>query len=225
MVPELRVFPSILSARFENLGVQVQEAESAGCSGIHVDVMDGQFVPPITFGAPIVRAVRASTSLLIDVHMMAVDPSKHFKELAQAGANSITVHYEALTDVFEDLKQLECLGLRKSIAIRPETEVHSLYPFLERLDQVLIMSVEPGYGGQKFIPQTIGKLEVIKREISQRGLNVEIQVDGGINVDTIAGVAEAGTDIAVAGSALFNDSFRVEEGLKALTQALERNRD
>lgn len=225
MVPELRVFPSILSARFENLGVQVQEAESAGCSGIHVDVMDGQFVPPITFGAPIVRAVRASTSLLIDVHMMAVDPSKHFKELAQAGANSITVHYEALTDVFEDLKQLECLGLRKSIAIRPETEVHSLYPFLERLDQVLIMSVEPGYGGQKFIPQTIGKLEVIKREISQRGLNVEIQVDGGINVDTIAGVAEAGTDIAVAGSALFNDSFRVEEGLKALTQALEGNRD
>ena len=225
MVPELRVFPSILSARFENLGVQVQEAESAGCSGIHVDVMDGQFVPPITFGAPIVRAVRASTSLLIDVHMMAVDPSKHFKELAQAGANSITVHYEALTDVFEDLKQLECLGLRKSIAIRPETEVHSLYPFLERLDQVLIMSVEPGYGGQKFIPQTIGKLEVIKREISQRGLSVEIQVDGGINVDTIAGVAEAGTDIAVAGSALFNDSFRVEEGLKALTQALEGNRD
>ena len=225
MVPELRVFPSILSARFENLGVQVQEAESAGCSGIHVDVMDGQFVPPITFGAPIVRAVRASTSLLIDVHMMAVDPNKHFKELAQAGANSITVHYEALTDVFEDLKQLECLGLRKSIAIRPETEVHSLYPFLERLDQVLIMSVEPGYGGQKFIPQTIGKLEVIKREISQRGLNVEIQVDGGINVDTIAGVAEAGTDIAVAGSALFNDSFRVEEGLKALTQALEGNRD
>ena len=225
MVPELRVFPSILSARFENLGVQVQEAESAGCSGIHVDVMDGQFVPPITFGAPIVRAVRASTSLLIDVHMMAVDPSKHFKELAQAGANSITVHYEALTDVFEDLKQLECLGLRKSIAIRPETEVHSLYPFLERLDQVLIMSVEPGYGGQKFIPQTIGKLEVIKREISQQGLNVEIQVDGGINVDTIAGVAEAGTDIAVAGSALFNDSFRVEEGLKALTQALEGNRD
>ena len=224
-MPELRVFPSILSARFENLGVQVQEAESAGCSGIHVDVMDGQFVPPITFGAPIVRAVRASTSLLIDVHMMAVDPNKHFKELAQAGANSITVHYEALTDVFEDLKQLECLGLRKSIAIRPETEVHSLYPFLERLDQVLIMSVEPGYGGQKFIPQTIGKLEVIKREISQRGLNVEIQVDGGINVDTIAGVAEAGTDIAVAGSALFNDSFRVEEGLKALTQALEGNRD
>ncbi|MEC8912086.1 MAG: ribulose-phosphate 3-epimerase [Chloroflexota bacterium] len=219
------MFPSILSARFENLGVQVQEAESAGCSGIHVDVMDGQFVPPITFGAPIVRAVRASTSLLIDVHMMAVDPSKHFKELAQAGANSITVHYEALTDVFEDLKQLECLGLRKSIAIRPETEVHSLYPFLERLDQVLIMSVEPGYGGQKFIPQTIGKLEVVKREISQRGLNVEIQVDGGINVDTIAGVAEAGTDIAVAGSALFNDSFRVEEGLKALTQALEGNRD
>ena len=225
MVPELRVFPSILSARFENLGVQVQEAESAGCSGIHVDVMDGQFVPPITFGAPIVRAVRASTSLLIDVHMMAVDPSKHFKELAQAGANSITVHYEALTDVFEDLKQLECLGLRKSIAIRPETEVHSLYPFLERLDQVLIMSVEPGYGGQKFIPQTIGKIEVIKREISQQGLNVEIQVDGGINIDTIAGVAEAGTDIAVAGSALFNDSFRIEEGLKALTQALEGNRD
>ena len=225
MVPELRVFPSILSARFENLGVQVQEAESAGCSGIHVDVMDGQFVPPITFGAPIVRAVRASTSLLIDVHMMAVDPNKHFKELAQAGANSITVHYEALTDVFEDLKQLECLGLRKSIAIRPETEVHSLYPFLERLDQVLIMSVEPGYGGQKFIPQTIGKIEVIKREISQQGLNVEIQVDGGINIDTIAGVAEAGTDIAVAGSALFNDSFRIEEGLKALTQALEGNRD
>ena len=224
-MPELRVFPSILSAKFESLGAQVREAESAGCSGIHVDVMDGQFVPPITFGAPIVRAVRASTSLLIDVHMMAVDPNKHFKELAQAGANSITVHYEALTDVFEDLKQLECLGLRKSIAIRPETEVHSLYPFLERLDQVLIMSVEPGYGGQPFISQTIGKIEGIRREISQQGLNVQIQVDGGINVDTIAGVAEAGTDIAVVGSALFNDSFRVEEGLKALTQALEGNRD
>ena len=224
-MPELRVFPSILSAKFENLGAQVREAESAGCSGIHVDVMDGQFVPPITFGAPIVRAVRASTSLLIDVHMMAVDPNKHFEELAQAGADSITVHYEALTDVSEDLKQLECLGLRKSIAIRPGTEVHSLYPFLERLDQVLIMSVEPGYVGQPFIPQTIGKIESIRREISQQGLNVQIQVDGGINVDTIAGVAEAGTDIAVVGSALFNDSFRVEEGLNALRQALERNRD
>ena len=125
----------------------------------------------------------------------------------------------------EDLKQLECLGLRKSIAIRPGTEVHSLYPFLERLDQVLIMSVEPGYGGQPFISQTIGKIEGIRREISQQGLNVQIQVDGGINVDTIAGVAEAGTDIAVVGSALFNDSFRVEEGLNALRQALERNRD
>ena len=224
-MPELRVFPSILSAKFENLGTQVQEAEAAGCSGIHVDVMDGQFVPPITFGAPVVRAVRASTTLLIDVHMMAVDPKKHFEELAEAGANSITVHFEALTDVFDDLKKLEDLGLRKSVAIRPSTEAHSLYPFLERLDQVLIMSVEPGYGGQKFIPQTIGKIEGIRREIAKQGLNIEIQVDGGINVDTIADVAKAGIDIAVVGSALFNDSFGVEEGLKALMQALERNPD
>jgi len=220
-VPELRVFPSILSAKFEKLGTQVQEAEAAGCSGIHVDVMDGQFVPPITFGAPIVRAVRASTSLLIDVHMMAIDPDKHFEELAEAGANSITVHYEALTDVFEALEQLEYLGLRKSIAIRPHTEVHSLYPVLERLDQVLIMSVEPGYGGQKFIPQTIGKIKRLGSEISKQGVNVEIQVDGGINVDTISDVAKVGIDIAVVGSALFNDSFTVEEGFKSIMQAAE----
>ena len=220
-MPELRVFPSILSAKFEKLGTQVQEAEAAGCSGIHVDVMDGQFVPPITFGAPIVRAVRASTSLLIDVHMMAIDPDKHFEELAEAGANSITVHYEALTDVFEALEQLEYLGLRKSIAIRPRTEVHSLYPVLERLDQVLIMSVEPGYGGQKFIPQTIGKIKRLGSEISKQGLNVEIQVDGGINVDTISDVAKVGIDIAVVGSALFNDSFTVEEGFKSIMQAAE----
>ena len=220
-MPELRVFPSILSAKFEKLGTQVQEAEAAGCSGIHVDVMDGQFVPPITFGAPIVRAVRASTSLLIDVHMMAIDPDKHFEELAEAGANSITVHYEALTDVFEALEQLEYLGLRKSIAIRPRTEVHSLYPVLERLDQVLIMSVEPGYGGQKFIPQTIGKIKRLGSEISKQGVNVEIQVDGGINVDTISDVAKVGIDIAVVGSALFNDSFTVEEGFKSIMQAAE----
>lgn len=220
-MPELRVFPSILSAKFEKLGTQVQEAEAAGCSGIHVDVMDGQFVPPITFGAPIVRAVRASTSLLIDVHMMVIDPDKHFEELAEAGANSITVHYEALTDVFEALEQLEYLGLRKSIAIRPRTEVHSLYPVLERLDQVLIMSVEPGYGGQKFIPQTIGKIKRLGSEISKQGLNVEIQVDGGINVDTISDVAKVGIDIAVVGSALFNDSFTVEEGFKSIMQAAE----
>ncbi|MEC8890499.1 MAG: ribulose-phosphate 3-epimerase [Chloroflexota bacterium] len=220
-MPELRVFPSILSAKFEKLGTQVQEAEAAGCSGIHVDVMDGQFVPPITFGAPIVRAVRASTSLLIDVHMMVIDPDKHFEELAEAGANSITVHYEALTDVFEALEQLEYLGLRKSIAIRPRTEVHSLYPVLERLDQVLIMSVEPGYGGQKFIPQTIGKIKRLGSEISKQGVNVEIQVDGGINVDTISDVAKVGIDIAVVGSALFNDSFTVEEGFKSIMQAAE----
>ena len=214
----VRIFPSILTLDFSDLRNQILEAEENGASGIHIDVMDGQFVPPITFGTPIIEAVRKVTSLPLDVHMMVIEPHRHFGQLVESGADSITFHIEAVDNPIPNLETLGELGVGRSIALNPGTGTEVVIPFLHRLDQVLLMSVEPGYGGQKFIEQTVSKIALLKTEIRNRSLPVQIQVDGGINKCTLLKISRSGADVAVAGSAIFNHSFCVSEGLKSLIE-------
>ncbi len=211
-----KLYPSILSADFAHLDKQIRESEKCGADGIHIDVMDGQFVPAITFGSPIVEAVRRSTDLPIDIHMMTIAPENHFKELIEAGADSITIHYEACPDLKATLEELGKHRVQKSVAINPTTPVESISNVMGMLDQILVMSVVPGAGGQSFIPESLTKIAILSDQIKAQGLSVSIQVDGGINSTTIADIVNSGADNLVAGSAVFNDSFSICDGLSKL---------
>ena len=212
----VRIYPSILTADFSKLGDQFREAESCGADGIHIDIMDGHFVEPITFGPLILESLREITSLDFDVHMMVENPSKYFDELVNCGADSITVHYEACQSLTEILGLLEQLDVRTSVAINPQTDVDDLFPYLNRMDQAVVMSVNPGYGGQAFIDDTLGKISSLKQYIEDHSLNVDIQVDGGINERTAREAVLSGADILVAGSAVFNQKFSVCDGIKSI---------
>ena len=211
-----KIYPSILSADFAHLEKQIKESEKCGADGIHIDVMDGQFVPAITFGSPIVEAVRKSTDLPIDIHMMTINPEKHFKELSEAGADSITVHQEACHDLKSTLEELGKHSVQKSVAINPATPVESISNVMSMVDQILVMSVVPGAGGQSFIPESLSKIETLSNQIKSQSLPVSIQVDGGINSNTIADTVKSGANILVAGSAVFNKSFSICDGLSKL---------
>ena len=213
---EIKIYPSILAADFANLGRQVREAESCGADGLHIDIMDGHFVEPITFGPIILEHLRQISDLHFDVHMMVENPSKYFGELVDCGANSLTVHYEACESILEILNLLDQFDIETSVAINPETEVDNLLPYLSKIDRVLVMSVNPGYGGQSFIESTLDKISCLRKYIGQNSLNVKIQVDGGINKDTVKNVVASGADIVVVGSAIFNKDFPVCDGIKAI---------
>ncbi len=211
-----KLYPSILSADFAQLDKQIKESEKCGADGIHIDVMDGQFVPPITFGPPIVTAVRKLTDLPIDIHMMTINPEKHFKELCEAGADSITIHYEACPDLKATLEELGKYSVQKSVAINPSTPLESILNVLTMVDQILVMSVVPGAGGQSFLPGSLKKIASLSNQIKSQGLSISIQVDGGINSKTIAETVKSGANILVAGSAVFNNSFSICDGLSKL---------
>ena len=211
-----KLYPSILSADFAHLDKQIRESEKCGADGIHIDVMDGQFVPAITFGSPIVEAVRRSTDLPIDIHMMTIAPENHFKELIEAGADSITIHYEACHDVKATLEELGKHSVQKSVAINPATPVESISNVMNMVDQILVMSVVPGAGGQSFIPESLSKIATLSNQIKSQSLAVSIQVDGGINSNTITDTVKNGANILVAGSAVFNKSFSICDGLSKL---------
>ena len=211
-----KLYPSILSADFAHLDKQLIESEYCGADGIHIDVMDGQFVPVITFGSPIVEAVRKSTDLPIDIHMMTINPEKHFKELSEAGADSITVHHEACQDLKATLEELGKHSVQKSVAINPATPVESISNVMNMVDQILVMSVVPGAGGQSFIPESLSKIATLSNQIKSQSLAVSIQVDGGINSNTITDTVKNGANILVAGSAVFNKSFSICDGLSKL---------
>ena len=210
-----KLYPSILSADFAHLDKQIKESEKCGADGIHIDVMDGQFVPAITFGSPIVE-VRKSTDLPIDIHMMTINPEKHFKELSEAGADSITVHHEACQDLKATLEELGKHSVQKSVAINPATPVESISNVMNMVDQILVMSVVPGAGGQSFIPESLSKIATLSNQIKSQSLAVSIQVDGGINSNTITDTVKNGANILVAGSAVFNKSFSICDGLSKL---------
>ncbi|OKP91999.1 ribulose-phosphate 3-epimerase [Paenibacillus helianthi] len=217
----ITIAPSILSADFAALGAEVAEAEASGGDWIHVDVMDGHFVPNITLGPPIVKAVKAHTTLPLDVHLMIENPERYIPEFAAAGAGIITVHAEACVHLHRVVHQIKELGLMAGVAINPGTAAAAVREVLEDVDMVLVMTVNPGFGGQSFIPHTVKKIRQIRewaREVNHTSLRIE--VDGGIAKETAPLVARAGADVLVAGNAVFGHSDRAA-AIKAIREAAE----
>lgn len=197
------IAPSILSADFSKLGEEIRTVESAGADWIHVDVMDGHFVPNITIGPLVVEAVKRSTPLPIDVHLMIENADDYITAFARAGASHISVQVEACLHLHRTVQHIKASGAKAGVVLNPSTPIESLVWILEDADYVLVMSVNPGFGGQKFIPNSISKIKALRKLIENRGLSALIEVDGGINETTIAEVAAAGADVLVAGSAIF----------------------
>ncbi len=200
----IKIAPSILSADFARLGEQVKAVEKAGADYIHVDVMDGHFVPNITAGPPIVKAVRKVTSLPLDVHLMISDPDKYIDEFAGAGAHMITVHAEASVHLHRTIQHVKAAGARPGVSLNPATPLDHLQYVLDELSMVLLMTVNPGFGGQEFIRSVVPKIQALRTMVRERSLSVDIEVDGGINPETIRETASAGANVFVAGSAIFN---------------------
>jgi len=203
---EKKLAPSILSSDFRRLGEEVAAVTDAGADYIHVDVMDGHFVPNITIGPLVVEAARRSTHLPLDVHLMISEPDRYLEGFVRAGANLISVHVEVLPHLHRTLQRIRELGVKASATLNPSTPLVTIEHVLEQLDMVLLMTVNPGFGGQEFIPAMIPKIRDLRRMIDERGLTVDVEVDGGINAETIGAVARAGADVFVAGSAVFHTS-------------------
>ncbi|RJR25507.1 MAG: ribulose-phosphate 3-epimerase [Desulfobacteraceae bacterium] len=201
-----KIAPSILSADFARLGDEISAVERAGADYIHIDVMDGHFVPNITAGPPIVRAVRKITSLPLDVHLMITEPDRYIDDFADAGSTFITVHAETATHLHRTIQHIKASGAKPGVSLNPATPLHCLEYILKDLSMVLLMTVNPGFGGQEFIRDVVPKVIALKKMIISIGYSVDIEVDGGINTDTISEVASAGADVFVAGSAIFNSN-------------------
>jgi ribulose-phosphate 3-epimerase len=218
--PKVKIAPSILSADFARLGKQVAEATKAGADYIHVDVMDGRFVPNLTIGAPVVAALRAGTSLPLDVHLMIEAPEQHIRHFVNAGANIVTVHIEASPHIHRVIQIIKDLGVKAGIALNPGTPIGTLGEILPFVDLVLVMTVNPGFGGQTFIESMVDKIARMRAELDRRGLTAELEVDGGINAQIAPRVVQAGATVLVAGAAIFNSSQTVAEALKKIRQSL-----
>ncbi|MDD6339734.1 MAG: ribulose-phosphate 3-epimerase [Butyrivibrio sp.] len=201
-----QIAPSLLAADFARVGEQLKEIESVGVKYLHLDVMDGIFVPSISFGMPVIESLRKNTDMIFDVHMMVIDPERYIEVIKKSGADIITIHVEACKDVVGTLKAIRELGARPAISINPKTPVAELVPFLPYVDMVLIMSVEPGFGGQSFIENSYAKLREIAEIRRENNMDFLIEVDGGVNASNIKAVAECGADILVAGSAVFKNN-------------------
>lgn len=214
------IVPSILSADFTRLGEQVREAEAAGCQRIQVDVMDGHFVPNITMGPMVVAAVRRCTSLPLEAHLMITNPERYIEDFAQAGADVIIVHQEVCPHLHRVIQQIRIAGKMAAVALNPSTPVFLLENVLSLIDMVLIMTVNPGFGGQDFIPETLPKIVRLRQMIAERGLNCAIEVDGGIHEATAPLVVKAGANLLVAGSAVYNSRESVAQAITRLKNAI-----
>jgi len=203
MPTAVKVAPSILSANFARLGEEVRAVEAGGADYIHVDVMDGRFVPNITIGPVVVEAVRRSTHLPLDVHLMIVEPEKYLHDFSQAGARFLSVHVEVAPHLHRLVQQIRTLGARPSVVLNPSTPLSSIEEVLGDVDMILLMSVNPGFGGQSFIPHTVDKVRRLRKMLDSKGLSVDIEVDGGINPQTARQVIDAGANVLVAGTAVF----------------------
>jgi ribulose-phosphate 3-epimerase len=215
----IELVPSILSADFTRLGEQVREAEVAGAQRIQVDVMDGHFVPNITMGPMVVEAVRRCTKLTLEAHLMITNPQDYIETFAQAGADVIIVHQEVCPHLHRVIQQIKATGKQAGVALNPSTPVFLLQDILSLLDMVLIMTVNPGFGGQDFIPETLPKISTLHQMIKHRGLNCDIEVDGGISEKTAPQVVQAGANLLVAGSAVYNGKESVDQALTKLRNA------
>ena len=219
----IKIAPSFLSADFGNLEADVRRVEAGGADLIHLDVMDGHFVPNLTFGPLVVEAIRRRTKLPLDVHLMISDPARYAVDFLEAGADILTLHYEIAGDVSETIEKIRRRGKIAGISIKPATPPNVLFPLLPQIGLALVMSVEPGFGGQPFMCAALEKIETLEREINRTGVHTEIEVDGGIGLPNAREVARAGADILVAGSSIFKGG-QVEAGIRALREAACREK-
>ena len=212
----IKVSPSVLASDFSRLADEIKKIEVSGAEYVHLDVMDGIFVPNITFGAPVIKTLRPHTSLVFDVHLMIVDPIRYIKDFADAGADIITFHYESCDNHLEVIDLIHSYGIKASMSIKPNTPHEVLKPFIDKLDMILVMTVEPGYGGQKFIEKTLDSISALSALIKQSGRDIELEVDGGIYSENVHLPISAGANVIVAGSAFFksNDTRKIVKELK-----------
>ena len=202
-----KLAPSILAADFSILGEQIKKVESAGAEYLHIDVMDGSFVPSISFGLPLISSIRKSTGLTFDVHLMVTEPERFVDQFADAGANILTVHQEACTHLNRTLKHIKERGVKTGVALNPATDISTLKYVLNYVDMILVMSVNPGFGGQDFIPETLEKLKDVKNMVKASGRDIDIEVDGGITLKNVDTILKAGANVIVSGSSVFRGNI------------------
>ena len=217
----IKFSPSLLAADFSNLEKEIKRVESAGADMLHLDVMDGVFVPNISFGFPVIQSIRKCTDLIFDVHLMITEPGRYIDVVADSGADIITFHYESCSNQLEVIKAIKARGKKVCVSVKPKTSAEVLKPYMPYLDMILVMTVEPGFGGQKFIDHTVNNIRIAKRLCEEEGRDIDIEVDGGINPETAAVCAKAGATVLVAGNAVFrsDDPKKVMDDMRKAAEA------
>jgi ribulose-phosphate 3-epimerase len=216
MTKSIKIAPSILSSDFSKLGEVLEELNQSGAEMVHVDVMDGHFVPNITFGPPVIKKIRKYSTIPFDVHLMIAPVHKYIKDFADAGADIITVHPEATDNLVQTIELIKSLGKKAGVSLNPKTTLDSILPVLHLVDLVLVMSVNPGFGGQKFMPEVLSKVKELRAKIDQEKLNIDIEIDGGIDFETAKLAKDAGVDILVSGTTLFDSKDSLQNNIQKL---------